>query len=82
MSQANNCSINGGNPLLLWDALPTDVDGDVTPRNSVRGLQTQARVLAQNRTHIADDSQVSQLKGLPLISPSVERFMKFFRNLI
>lgn len=78
MSQPHYCSINGGHPLLLGHALPTDVDGNVTPRNSVWGLQTQARVLAQNRTHITDHGQVSQLKGLPLISPPIERFTKKF----
>lgn len=82
MSQTHYCSINGRHPLLLGHALPTDVDGDVTPRNSVRRLQTQARVFTQNRTHVADHGQVSQLKGLPLISPPEERFTNFLRNLI
>lgn len=82
MSQTHYCSINGRHPLLLGHALPTDVDGDVTPRNSVRRLQTQARVFTQNRTHVADHGQVSQLKGLPLISPPEERFTNCFRNLI
>lgn len=82
MSQTHYCSINGRHPLLLGHALPTNVDGDVTPRNSVRRLQTQARVFTQNRTHVADHGQVSQLKGLPLISPPEERFTNFLRNLI
>ena len=72
LSQSHHSGIDGGDPLLFGDALPTDADGDAGPGNSVGRLQSETGVPTQHRAHVTDHGQVSQLKRFPLVLTSVE----------